>query len=326
MCTTPGVEDGTRGTGVGPAARAMLARDSRVHMQATREELERLYAEHPLRGSTVLARVLARGGRLAALTERDLSEDRATGITDQNHVGGARAVRRLGRLAGVSGTDVVADLGCGLGGPARVLACTFGCRVEGFDLSRSRVDDANALTKLVGLGHLVSARAGDVMRMRVPRAAYDVLWGQGAWVHIDDKRRLIERWRPALRPGGRVALEDTCTRRAPRGRLERALLARLERDWASSLIALAEWVALLEGAGFRVVTRVQSARELAVAFERFGRAAARANAAVPPRERRSWRDAEAGARHGLLVLFRIVAVAPRASSRHVPTRPATGPP
>jgi cyclopropane fatty-acyl-phospholipid synthase-like methyltransferase len=275
-------------------------------MAATRDEIESIYAEHPLRLATVRARVLAQRGTLDGLTERDLAEDRLTGITDQNHVGGAASVRRLARLARVTRGDRVGDLGCGLGGPARVLAQTFGCRVEGIDLSRARVTGANALTRLVGLQHLVSVRVGDVMRVRVPRARYDVLWGQGSWVHLGDRRAFLARWRPALRPGGRVAIEDACVRRAPRDRTERALLARLEHDWAASLVPLGEWVQDLEEAGFRILVRQQSTRPLVTEFERVILAAARAGSRVPARERRSWRDALTGARAGLIACFRIV--------------------
>lgn len=279
-----------------------------MSMAPGRDLIERIYAEHPLRRETVLARVLARRGTLRGLSERELSEDRLSGITDQNHVGGAAAVRRLGRLAGIARGDVVADLGCGLGGSARVLAGTFGCRVEGIDLSPSRVADANALSRLVGLDRLVSIRVGDLMRVTVPRERYDVVWGQGAWVHLDDKRGLLARWRPALRPGGRVALEDACTRRAPRDRQERALLARIQEDWAASLVPLDTWTRLLEELGFRILVREQSARTLAAEFERVIRRAARAGSRAPARERRSWRDAVSGARTGLLAFFRVVAI------------------
>jgi len=41
----------------------------------------------------------------------------------------------LAAAAGLEPSTRVLDLGCGIGGPARYLAATFGCKVTGVDLS-----------------------------------------------------------------------------------------------------------------------------------------------------------------------------------------------
>lgn len=229
-------------------------------MPPLQREIEDIYKHHPLSRTTLLARVLRDKGSLSDLTELDLALDRKTEITDQNHVGGAAAVERLGCDAGVHGRSYVLDLGCGLGRPARLLAQRFGCRVDGIDLSAVCVRDARALTRLVYLSDRVTIRRGDIMRVHVPRQRYDVLWGQSAWVHIADKETLIARWRAALRARGRLALQDSCVRRPVKNRREAALLDRLERDWASALISARQWAALAERAGLKVSTLTQSSR------------------------------------------------------------------
>ena len=58
----------------------------------TRERLLEIYATHPLREETILARIARQRGTLEGATELDLAHDSLTEITDQNHVGGVASV------------------------------------------------------------------------------------------------------------------------------------------------------------------------------------------------------------------------------------------
>ena len=49
----------------------------------------------------------------------------------------------------------VLDVGCGIGGPARYLAHSYGCRVDGIDLTAELIETGRMLTErhhLVGAG------------------------------------------------------------------------------------------------------------------------------------------------------------------------------
>ena len=259
-------------------------------MQPSRESA-RIYDAHPLRLAAILARVKGERGSLEGVTELDLAIDRRTELTDQNNLGGAAAVLRLARRARISRASRVLDLGCGLGGPARLLAYEFGCRVDGIDLSATRVREARALTRLVSLDGRVTIARGDIMRAAVPSRRYDIVWGQSAWIHIADKGALIARWTPALKRGGRLVLQDSCLRRAPHDGHEAALLARLERDWASTLVTAREWASFAAAAGLTVIELTQSSRPLREHFGRLERAARLSRGSIAARETRSWRAA-----------------------------------
>ena len=82
---------------------------------------------------------------------------------DQFHLLGLAATRELAARLDIETGAAVLDVGCGLGGPARYLAATYGCRVTGIDLSQSFVDVARMLTERVGLSSLVAFRRADAL-------------------------------------------------------------------------------------------------------------------------------------------------------------------
>jgi cyclopropane fatty-acyl-phospholipid synthase-like methyltransferase len=65
---------------------------------------------------------------------------------DQFHTRGILATADLAATARLETSSRVLDIGCGIGGPARYLASTFGCQVTGVDLSPGFIDAANYLT------------------------------------------------------------------------------------------------------------------------------------------------------------------------------------
>jgi len=70
---------------------------------------------------------------------------------DQFHTRGVLATGELAAAARIDSSTHVLDLGCGIGGPARYIAATFGCKVIGIDLSPAFIDAATYLTARCGL-------------------------------------------------------------------------------------------------------------------------------------------------------------------------------
>src|ERR1043165_5910378 len=68
------------------------------------------------------------------------------GALDQFHTRGLAATAELATLVGITGGMSVLDVGAGIGGPARFLAATYGCKVVGVDFSEPFVEAAHYLT------------------------------------------------------------------------------------------------------------------------------------------------------------------------------------
>jgi predicted O-methyltransferase YrrM len=208
--------------------------------------LDAIYASHPLNEHTLLARLERQGIPLAGLNEWSLAIDPDTGFTDQNHPGGVEAVLTLAVAASVSVTSTVVDVGAGLGGPARVLAQAFGCRVVGIEQDRNRYEAAVRLTERVGLASRVTFLRHDALSGTAGLENIDVLWGQSAWVHFPNPETFLDLWIPTVRPGGRVAMSDAFLLREPAGSQELHVLRSLENFWGAHLLSIDRWQRALE--------------------------------------------------------------------------------
>ena len=127
---------------------------------------------------------------------------------DQFHVRGLAATKELAEgLRLVTGSTVI-DIGCGLGGAARYLAATHGCRVAGIDLSRPFIDVARTLTERVGLSSNITYQQADALDLPFPDHAFDHAWTQHVAMNISDKGRFYANIHRVLKPAGRLAIYD----------------------------------------------------------------------------------------------------------------------
>lgn len=164
-------------------------------------EVERHYGRGDLR-SAILDALAAAGKDPQRLGIEDLAP------FDELHVRGRDATLELAALAGIQSHTNVLDLGCGIGGPARVLASAFGCHVTGLDLNEAYCQVAGMLAEMVGLAHLVRYRQGDALAMPFDDGTFDLVWTQHAAMNIADKAALYREVRRVLKPNGRLALYD----------------------------------------------------------------------------------------------------------------------
>ena len=168
---------------------------------------------------------------------------------DQFHTRGLAATADLASLAGVTAETSVLDVGSGTGGPVRYLAATYGCRVEGVDLSELFVDAARYLAQRTGQAGLVSFTAGSAPELPFEDASFDVVFLQHVAMNIADRPRLYRGIFRVLKPGGRFATFDVVSNGAePHYPVPWALSSE-----ASFLMTGAATREAVEAAGFRTL-------------------------------------------------------------------------
>ena len=134
------------------------------------------------------------------------------GALDQFHTRGLAATADLAKLAGITADMLVLDVGSGVGGPARFLAATCGCRVTGVDLSESFVDAARYLTERTGQSGQVSFKTASALELPFDDGRFDVVLLQHVAMNIADRAPLYREIRRVLKSGGRFATFDVVLR------------------------------------------------------------------------------------------------------------------
>jgi sarcosine/dimethylglycine N-methyltransferase len=127
---------------------------------------------------------------------------------DQFHTRGLAASVELAKLSGVTADMSVLDVGSGLGGPARFLAATYGCRVTGVDLSEPFVDAARYLTERTGQSERVSFESASALELPFDDGHFDLVLLQHVAMNISDRAGLYREIRRVLRVSGRFAIFD----------------------------------------------------------------------------------------------------------------------
>ena len=154
----------------------------------------------------------------AGLAERILVAAAEAGVTslspetlapvDEFHTGGIGSTRQLAEFAGLKAGESVLDIGCGIGGPSRLLAAEFGCTVTGIDLTPEFIEAANVLTERCGLSKQVTFDTGNALDLPYRDGTFDVAWTQHVVMNIQDRAKFYSEAARVLKPGGRLVFFD----------------------------------------------------------------------------------------------------------------------
>lgn len=101
----------------------------------------------------------------------------------------------------------IADIGCGAGGAALMLAEHFQAPVKAVDLHPAFLDDLKSLAAAHGLGHLIEPLQADMGNLNWPDRCLDLLWSEGAAYHLTFSGAL-HTWRQLLAPGGVAVISE----------------------------------------------------------------------------------------------------------------------
>ena len=117
-------------------------------MQNVDETMEKFY------GLDELWEKIETGLKLAGKDINSLAVDDLVPI-DEFHTRGRKATREVAELSNLKASDLILDVGCGLGGTARYLAEQYRCTVMGLDITQEYISVGTKLTELVNLGDRV---------------------------------------------------------------------------------------------------------------------------------------------------------------------------
>ena len=214
---------------------------------------------------SIFAALEEAGVDTANLTADDLAP------LDNMHGGAAEATRGLLARLSPRPDQHFLDIGSGIGGPARLLASEYGCRVTGIDLTREFCDVAVMLTEKTGLDDRVSFRRASALDLPFDDAGFDGAYTHNVTMNIPDKALFYEQAFRVVRPGGLFVAGEVAE--GPDGPpFFPVPWAKVPED--SHLVSPDETRRLLEEAGFEVVELIDKTEAMLEYYERNRRKAA----------------------------------------------------
>lgn len=155
-------------------------------------------------------------------------------LGESYHPGGAALTSRLAVALGLgTGERRVADVACGRGATARLLAGEYPVSVDGVDISEVNVNHAQAAAAEAGLEERVRFHHGDAEELPLPDNAFDAVVCECALCTFPDKTAAAAQFARILRPGGLAGITD---------------VAITDAGLPSELTTVAAWVACIADA------------------------------------------------------------------------------
>jgi ubiquinone/menaquinone biosynthesis C-methylase UbiE len=113
----------------------------------------------------------------------------------------------LNNLASLSPRPQIADLGCGSGAGALLLAQHYQSPVRAVDSSPVFIGELKARANQLGLDHLIIPIHGDMAQLDWSLGSVDLLWSEGAAYNLGFEQAL-KIWRPLLANSGIAVISE----------------------------------------------------------------------------------------------------------------------
>lgn len=117
-------------------------------------------------------------------------------------------LKALSFIDNLTDKSLIADLGCGTGGQAMVLAEHAPGKITGLDFLPGFVDIFNRNARQAALQDRVKGIVGSMDNLPFQEGELDLIWSEGAIYNIGFERGLNE-WRKYLKPGGYIAVSES---------------------------------------------------------------------------------------------------------------------
>ncbi|MEN8230446.1 MAG: class I SAM-dependent methyltransferase [Bacteroidota bacterium] len=118
---------------------------------------------------------------------KHVSRSHIAGV-DEFHVRGAEVSKELAQEIDLTNATVL-DIGCGIGGPSRMLADEYDCSVTGIDICPDYIRTAQKLSELVGFNGSTKFIEADALNLPFEDGSFDVVWTQHVQMNVRDKTR-----------------------------------------------------------------------------------------------------------------------------------------
>jgi ubiquinone/menaquinone biosynthesis C-methylase UbiE len=99
-------------------------------------------------------------------------------------------------------------VGCGIGGPSRYIAETYGCRVTGIDLTDEFVRTAQALARRTSLAGRIDYRQASALDLPFAPGTFDGAYMMHLGMNIEDKAALFTEIRRVLKDNATFGIYD----------------------------------------------------------------------------------------------------------------------
>lgn len=117
------------------------------------------------------------------------------------------------RIAELSDTHTLLEVGCGNGVTAVFLSQKYGCNVVGIDSSETMIALAAKQAEAEGLAHKAEFLVADAVNLPFPDSMFDIIICEAVFSIIVDKERAAKEFRRVLRSGGKLLMLDFVLRR-----------------------------------------------------------------------------------------------------------------